>query len=434
MQGSHTPSAGFYPKGGKGGAGPGGRRPGERPRPRGPLVAGVPAVPAPAGRVLHAGRFHRAEGEVAYRCPNGATCPAQVMGFLIHWSGRDAFDIEGLGEAAVEQLVERGLVRGAADLYRLRKEDLLTLELFADKKADNLLAQIEASKTKPLARLLYALGIRHVGEKLSRVLAHRFGSLDALMGADAESLCRTEEVGEVVARSIRTFFDDPRSRALLAQLKKAGIDPREEPPKPKSGPFFGKVVVFTGELSSLARRQAQDLVRELGGEAVPEVTRAANLVVAGETPGSKLKKARKAGIEIIDEKESGVNNAVALADEYFLNEGFDATVVFPQDIPLIQPADIQALFNFKNSQKCALVVPSRKFDGTNALFRSPVNLMKTHYDEDSYKIHLSTAEETSASSALVLIRRIMLDVDEMSDLQFISNYIKPSISKIIQDL
>ncbi len=139
-------------------------------------------------------------------------------------------------------------------------------------------------------------------------------------------------------------------------------------------------------------------------------------------------------IEIIDEKESGVNNAVALADEYFLNDGFDATIVFPQDIPLMQPDDIQTLFNFKNSQKCALVVPSRKFDGTNALFRTPVNLMKTHYDEDSYKIHLSTAEEIPASSALVLIRRIMLDVDEISDLQFISKYVKPSISKVIQDL
>ncbi|MGH9998981.1 MAG: 2-phospho-L-lactate guanylyltransferase [Nitrosopumilaceae archaeon] len=139
-------------------------------------------------------------------------------------------------------------------------------------------------------------------------------------------------------------------------------------------------------------------------------------------------------IEIIDEKESGVNNAVALADGYFLNDGFDATIVFPQDIPLMRPDDIQTLFNFKNSQKCVLVVPSRKFDGTNALFRTPVNLMKTHYDEDSYKIHLSTAEEIPASSALVLIRRIMLDVDEISDLQFISKYVKPSISKAIQDL
>ncbi|MGI0041014.1 MAG: 2-phospho-L-lactate guanylyltransferase [Nitrosopumilaceae archaeon] len=139
-------------------------------------------------------------------------------------------------------------------------------------------------------------------------------------------------------------------------------------------------------------------------------------------------------IEINDEKELGVNNAVALADRYFLNDGFDATIVFPQDIPLMHPNDIQTLFNFKNSQRCALVVPSRKFDGTNALFRTPVNLMKTHYDEDSYKIHLSTAKESSASSALVLIRRIMLDVDDQSDLQFISKYVKPSISKIIQDL
>jgi 2-phospho-L-lactate guanylyltransferase len=139
-------------------------------------------------------------------------------------------------------------------------------------------------------------------------------------------------------------------------------------------------------------------------------------------------------IEIHDEKELGVNNAVSLADGYFLNDGFDATIVFPQDIPLMQPDDIQSLFDSKNSQRCALVVPSRKFDGTNALFRTPVNLMKTHYDEDSYKIHLSTAEKSSASSALVLIRRIMLDVDEPSDLQYISKYVKPSISKIIQDL
>lgn len=139
-------------------------------------------------------------------------------------------------------------------------------------------------------------------------------------------------------------------------------------------------------------------------------------------------------VEILDEKELGVNDAVAMADGYLLNDGFDATIVFPQDIPLMQPDDIQSLFNFKNSQRCALVVPSRKFDGTNALFRTPVNLMKTHYDEDSYKIHLSTAEESLSSSALVLIRRIMLDVDDQSDLQFISKYVKPSISKIIQDL
>ena len=138
-------------------------------------------------------------------------------------------------------------------------------------------------------------------------------------------------------------------------------------------------------------------------------------------------------VEILDENESGVNNAVSLADRYFLDEGFDATIVFPQDIPLMQPEDIQTLINFRNSQRCALIVPSRKFDGTNALLRTPANLMKTHYDEDSYRIHLSTAERSSASSSLILIRRIMLDVDDAADLQYILNS-EQSISTKIENL
>ena len=139
-------------------------------------------------------------------------------------------------------------------------------------------------------------------------------------------------------------------------------------------------------------------------------------------------------VEIFDEKESGVNNAVSLADSYFLAQDFDATVVFPQDIPLIQPEDIRTILDFSNSTRCALVVPSRKFDGTNALFRMPVNLMETHYDEDSYKIHLSTAETMCASYALVLIRRIMFDVDDSSDLQYILAELEPNISNKIQNL
>lgn len=139
-------------------------------------------------------------------------------------------------------------------------------------------------------------------------------------------------------------------------------------------------------------------------------------------------------VEILDEKESGVNNAVSLADRYFLAEDFDATVVFPQDIPLMEPEDIRTILDFCNSTRCALVVPSRKFDGTNALFRMPVNLMETHYDEDSYKIHLSTAETTCASYALVLIRRIMFDVDDSSDLQYILAELEPNISNKIQNL
>ena len=134
---------------------------------------------------------------------------------------------------------------------------------------------------------------------------------------------------------------------------------------------------------------------------------------------------------IYDQDELGVNNAVMLADKQFLGEAFDATIVFPQDIPLIQPSDIQALLDMRTSDRCVLVVPSRKFDGTNALFRTPVNVMETHYDEDSYKIHLSTAEKRNASSALALIRRIMLDVDDQSDLRYILSYTDLEIAKSI---
>ena len=139
-------------------------------------------------------------------------------------------------------------------------------------------------------------------------------------------------------------------------------------------------------------------------------------------------------VEIYDEKEQGVNSAVLMADKYFLDEGFDATIVFPQDVPLMKTEDIQALYDFQMPGKCVLVVPSRRFDGTNALFRSPANVMETHYDEDSYKIHLTTANNKFAKSALVLIRRIMLDVDEPEDLQTILKYSKPPISKLLEDL
>jgi len=138
--------------------------------------------------------------------------------------------------------------------------------------------------------------------------------------------------------------------------------------------------------------------------------------------------------EIYEEKERGVNNAVVMADKYFLDEKFAATIVFPQDIPLLQTEDIQTLYDFHMPGKCVLVVPSRKFDGTNALFRSPVNIMETHYDEDSYKIHLTTANSKSARAALVLIRRIMLDVDQPADLQIILKYSKHSISKTLENL
>jgi 2-phospho-L-lactate guanylyltransferase len=143
---------------------------------------------------------------------------------------------------------------------------------------------------------------------------------------------------------------------------------------------------------------------------------------------------RFGAIGICDESDQGVNSAVLLADNYFLQDGFEATMVFPQDIPLIQPGDIETLYQMKTSNRCVLVVPSRKFDGTNALFRTPTNVMETHYDEDSYKIHLNTAEKRAASSALVLIRRLMLDIDDQSDLRFILSFSDTEIAKSLKKI
>ena len=188
---------------------------------------------------------------------------------------------------------------------------------------------------------------------------------------------------------------------------------------------------------NLSSEKTEDLCKMMLEEVLQTISQSD--IIEKITVVSKDESAFKIGkkfnvVEIYDEKERGVNSAVAMADKYFLDEGFDATIVFPQDIPLIQKEDIQTLFDFQMHGKCILVVPSRRFDGTNALFRSPVDVMETHYDEDSYKIHLTTANDKSAKSALVLIRRIMLDVDEPEDLQTILKYSKPSISKMLEDL
>ncbi len=179
----------------------------------------------------------------------------------------------------------------------------------------------------------------------------------------------------------------------------------------------------------LCKLMLEEVLRSISQSLVIEKT----VIVTRDDDALKIGK-RFGVTEIYDEKELGVNNAVSIADRYFLGEGFDATIVFPQDIPLIEPADIQTLYDFHMSSKCVLVVPSRKFDGTNALFRTPVNIMDTHYDEDSYKIHLETAEKKFVIHALVLIRRIMLDIDEPADLQYILSQSKTTISKTIENL
>ena len=239
------------------------------------------------------------EEEVAYRCIN-PSCPAQLMRTILHFGSRDAMDIEGLGDAVVEQLVERGAVKNAADLYRLTAKDLLPLELFAEKKAQKLLDAITASRDRGLARLLYGLGIRHVGEKVAQVLAQHFGSMRRLRQAQPDALEQIPEIGPVLAESVTAFFHHPGTRALLEQLEAAGVKMTERViagPKPLAGQTF----VFTGELSEITRAQAEALVRQLGGSASSSVSRLTTYVVAGTTPGSKFEKAKQLGVKIIDE-------------------------------------------------------------------------------------------------------------------------------------
>ena len=242
------------------------------------------------------------EEEVAYRCIN-PSCPAQLERGLVHFASRNAMDIEGFGESVVEQVVRDGLAKDFADIYSLRKEDFLKLELFAEKRAQNLRDAIEKSKEKPLARLLFALGIRHVGEKAAETLAEEFGSLDALMEAKEEELERIPEVGPALAGSVREFFKQREIKILIDKLKKAGL--RLEQERVKEGPqiLAGKTFVFTGELRGYSRAEAEKLVKNLGGKASSSVSEQTSYVVVGESPGSKYGKAKALGVSILSEEQ-----------------------------------------------------------------------------------------------------------------------------------
>ncbi|MCM8765466.1 MAG: NAD-dependent DNA ligase LigA [Candidatus Omnitrophica bacterium] len=242
------------------------------------------------------------EEEVAYRCIN-PSCPEQLERLIIHFSSRGAMDIEGLGEAVAKQLVEKKMVKDLADIYFLKKEDFLTLELFADKKAENLLKAIEESKKRPFSKFLYGLGIRHVGEKAALVLAERFKDIDTLMRTKVEDLLEIYEVGPVMAESIVNFFKQKSTQDLVKKFKKAGLILKEEEKKLGPQPLKGKKFVFTGELSEFSRKEAEELVRSLGGEASAAVSKNIDFVVVGENPGSKFAKAKELGVKIIDETE-----------------------------------------------------------------------------------------------------------------------------------
>jgi DNA ligase (NAD+) len=238
----------------------------------------------------------REPGEAATRCIN-PTCPAQVLEHLRHFVG--SLDIEGLGYATLQQLIDRKLVKDPADLYHLTKEQLLTLEGFADKSAQNLLDRIAASKSTTFLRFLAALGIGHVGWTMAGLLADHFGTLDRLQPASIEELLAIGGVGPTVAEDVYEYFQRPESRRLIERLLAAGIEIKK--PERREGPLSGKTFVLTGTLSSLTRGQAEERIKELGGSIGPGVSKKTDYLVAGAEPGSKLEKAQRLKVPILDE-------------------------------------------------------------------------------------------------------------------------------------
>ena len=241
----------------------------------------------------------RAEGEVDYRCVN-ADCPAKLRESLLHFGRREVMNIEGLGEAVVQQLLDRGLVRSVADLYTLSEEQLVGLDRFAEKSARALIGEIEKSKKAGLARVLMGLGIRFVGERTAELLAQEFGSIEALENATAEELERVEEVGPRISQAILEFFAQPANLALIESLKKAGVDMSAEK-KQRSTQLAGLTFVLTGTLPTLTRDEAKKRIEAAGGKTAGSVSKKTSYVVAGEEAGSKLDKARELNIPVLDE-------------------------------------------------------------------------------------------------------------------------------------
>lgn len=247
-------------------------------------------------------KVFKPEGEVISRCEN-TSCPARIRESILHFAGRRAMDINGLGEAIVDQLLAAKLVRSIPDLYGLSLEALTALERMGAKSAGNLLDEIEASKSRGLARLLFALGIRHVGEKMAQTLAARFKTLEALEAAGKGDLLQAEDVGPKVAESILFFFAQPENKEVLERLRKAGVKDRIAAEASGPKPLAGQVFVITGTLAAMSRDEARDLLEERGAEVGPSVTRKTTGLIVGESPGSKLDRARELGVKTIDERE-----------------------------------------------------------------------------------------------------------------------------------
>jgi DNA ligase (NAD+) len=240
------------------------------------------------------------EGSVFTMCPN-PVCPARAWQLLKHFVSRGAMDIDGLGEKQVLMLQQRGLVHTAADLYRLTEEQLIELDGFGELSARNLLAALEASKERPFARVLFALGIEEVGEVTGRNLAQRFRDIDALMAATPEQVADTPGIGEKMAASITAQLHDERMLSLINDLRELGLCFHEEGPPPSEGPLADKTIVLTGSLPELSREQATERILAAGGRVTTSVSKKTDYVVAGESPGSKLEKAERLGVSVLDE-------------------------------------------------------------------------------------------------------------------------------------
>ncbi len=243
----------------------------------------------------------REEGEAAVRC-TGGECPAQLARNIIHYTGRDAMDIEGLGPAVVNRLLDEGLIASVADLYTLKAEDLENLEKMGKKSAANLIEAIERSKENDLANLIFALGIRHVGSKGGKLLAMRFATLDNLIAASAEEIASVDDMGEITAESVKKFFAQEQNMDIVEKLRRAGVNFNCRIEN-KSGAFDGLTFVLTGALPTLKRSEAAKLIEDNGGRVSSSVSKKTSCVLAGEDPGSKLDKANSLGVEVIDEEE-----------------------------------------------------------------------------------------------------------------------------------
>jgi len=247
----------------------------------------------------------RAEGEAATRCPNNL-CPAQQFRAILHFASRDAMNVDGLGEALVLILLEEDLIRDAADLYTLsqNRAQLVDIERMGEKSVDNLLAAIDATRQNPLHRLVYALGIRHVGERAAKLVADHFGSMEALERANADELQAIPGLGPKIAESVVEYFSIPRSHELLGKLRAAGVNMvGEKKTAPAEGPLLGKTVVVTGTLTSWGRKEMEELIERLGGKSSGSVSKKTSFVLAGEAAGSKLDKARELGVPVLSEDD-----------------------------------------------------------------------------------------------------------------------------------